>query len=79
MPSQKQNRCPPKRLLSDRSDEETNAPLIADHRNFYKVEKTVSISLPVGRCCLPKDRPASESPLFVLIVLLWPLGRLPWP
>jgi hypothetical protein len=25
MPSQKQNRCPPKRPLSDRSDEETNA------------------------------------------------------
>jgi hypothetical protein len=25
--------------VSDRSDEETDEPLIADHRNFYKVEK----------------------------------------
>jgi hypothetical protein len=25
--------------MNDWSDEETNEPLIADHRNFYKVEK----------------------------------------
>jgi hypothetical protein len=25
--------------VSDRSDEETNEPLIADHRNYFKVEK----------------------------------------
>ena len=25
--------------MSDGSDEETDEPLIADHRNFYKVEK----------------------------------------
>jgi hypothetical protein len=25
--------------MSSRPDEETNEPLIADHRNFYKVEK----------------------------------------
>jgi len=25
--------------MSDRPDEDTNDPLIADHRNFYKVEK----------------------------------------
>jgi hypothetical protein len=25
--------------MSDLSDEETNEPLLADHRNFYKVEK----------------------------------------
>jgi hypothetical protein len=28
-----------KRAMSDRPDEDTNDPLIADHRNFYKVEK----------------------------------------
>src|SRR6516164_6013554 len=27
------------RAMSDWSDEETDEPLIADHRNFYKVEK----------------------------------------
>jgi hypothetical protein len=26
-------------MTDDWSDEETNEPLIADHRNFYKVEK----------------------------------------
>jgi hypothetical protein len=26
-------------VTNDWSDEETNEPLIADHRNFYKVEK----------------------------------------
>ena len=26
-------------LMTDWSDEETDDPLIADHRNFYKVEK----------------------------------------
>jgi hypothetical protein len=25
--------------VNDRSDEETDEPLIADHRNYYKVEK----------------------------------------
>jgi len=25
--------------MSDRSDEETDEPLLADHRNYYKVEK----------------------------------------
>ena len=28
-----------KRAMKDRPAEETNDPLIADHRNFYKVEK----------------------------------------
>jgi hypothetical protein len=28
-----------RRLVSDWSDEETDQPLIADHRNFYKVEQ----------------------------------------
>jgi hypothetical protein len=27
------------RLVSDWSNEETDEPLVADHRNFYKVEK----------------------------------------
>ena len=27
------------RVVSDWSDEETDQPLIADHRNYYKVEK----------------------------------------
>ena len=62
MPSQKQNRCPPKRLLSDRSDEETNAPLIADHRNFYKVEKTVSITLPCGEVLSAQGSPSERKP-----------------
>jgi hypothetical protein len=25
--------------MSNRSDEETSEPLLADHRNYYKVEK----------------------------------------
>ena len=28
-----------KRAMNDRAAEETNDPLIADHRDFYKVEK----------------------------------------
>ena len=36
-------RCRPRstaaRLVSDWSDEETDEPLLADHRNYYKVEK----------------------------------------
>ncbi len=28
-----------RRVMSDWSDEETDEPLLADHRNFYKVEK----------------------------------------
>jgi hypothetical protein len=30
---------PPLTVMSDRSDEETDEPLLADHRNYYKVEK----------------------------------------
>jgi hypothetical protein len=30
---------PPHGAMSDWSNEETDEPLIADHRNFYKVEK----------------------------------------
>jgi hypothetical protein len=30
---------PPLTVMSDRSDEETGEPLIADDRNYYKVEK----------------------------------------
>jgi hypothetical protein len=32
-------RWPPPTIMSNRSDEETDEPLIADHRNYYKVEK----------------------------------------
>jgi hypothetical protein len=34
------------------SAEETNDPLIADHRNFYKVEKWIKNGTKVT-CCMP--------------------------
>jgi hypothetical protein len=39
IPPHMQKRRAAHRLVSDWSDEETDEPLIADHRNFYKVEK----------------------------------------
>jgi hypothetical protein len=35
--------------MNDWSDEETNEPLIADHRNFYKVEKWTRDGMKVER------------------------------
>jgi hypothetical protein len=35
--------------MSDRSDEETDEPLLADHRNYYKVEKWTKDGAKVDR------------------------------
>ena len=42
-----------KRAMNDRAAEETNDPLIADHRNFYKVEKWTKDGARSTTCSMP--------------------------
>jgi hypothetical protein len=57
LPNIDMRRLPPKYdptgVSTQRSAEQTNDPLIADHRNFYKVEKWMSDGSWLITCCMP--------------------------
>jgi len=44
------------------SDEETTEPLIADHRNFYKVEKWTKVFPPRPRAAALRVADSSRAP-----------------
>jgi hypothetical protein len=47
-------------MTGDWSDEETNDPLVADTRNFYKVEKWTRDDTKVDSCFVPPRQSAGR-------------------
>ena len=62
--------------MADWSDEETNEPLIADHRNFYKVELSTKDEQRIERMVFAGSSLDKARAIFADFVRKRPLARL---
>jgi len=62
--------------MSNWPDEETNEPLLADHRNFYKVEKWTEDGARVERMLYAGSNLDKAREIFPAAIKHWPRIRL---